>query len=100
MARLRRLVVDTLATVTGGDPGVVSLADDRNGRLYALTRIARAIKQQAPSDHRPVSLHATDRRPDQITRLKAVAGIPSFLFASIPAAGDVAIHVQEAVASP
>ena len=101
VARLRRLVVvDTLATVTGGDPGVVSLADDRNGRLYALTRIERAIKQQGPSDHRPVSLHATDMRPDQITRLKAVAGIPSFLFASIPAAGDVAIHLQEAVASP
>ena len=101
VARLRRLVVvDTLATVTGGDPGVVSLADDRNGRLYALTRIERAIKQQGPSDHRPVSLHATDMRPDQITRLKAVAGIPSFLFASIPAAGDVAIHVQEAVARP
>jgi hypothetical protein len=38
-------------------------------------------------------------RPDQITRLKAVAGIPSFLVASIPAGGDVAIHGQEAVAS-
>ncbi|MEI6740837.1 MAG: amidohydrolase [Gemmatimonadaceae bacterium] len=62
------------------------------GAEQALVAIERAIKQQGPSDHRPVFIHATYLRPDQITRLKAVGGIPSFLVASIPAAGDVAIH--------
>jgi len=62
------------------------------GAEQALVAIERAIKQQGPRDHRPVFVHATYMRPDQITRLKAVGGVPSFLVASIPAAGDVAIH--------
>jgi predicted amidohydrolase YtcJ len=39
-------------------------------------------------DHRPVFIHATYLRPDQIVKIRAYGAIPTFLAASIPPAGD------------
>ena len=61
VARLRGLVVvDTLPTVTGGDPRVVSLTEDRDGRLYALTST--------------VLLRWQDRRWQSVLRSDATVG--------------------------
>jgi predicted amidohydrolase YtcJ len=62
------------------------------GAEQALVAAENATKKYGKSDHRPVFIHATYLRPDQIKRLKAIGGIPSFLIASLPAAGDVAIY--------
>jgi len=46
------------------------------------------IKKKGWSDHRPVFIHASYLRPDQIQRIKAVGAVPSFLVASISSGGD------------
>lgn len=61
------------------------------GAEQALVAIEKAIKKYGKYDHRPVFVHATYLRPDQIKRMKEVGGVPSFLVASIPAAGDIAL---------
>ena len=59
-----------------------------------LQAIEKAIKSQGMSDHRPILQHANFTRPDQIARIKAVGGIPSFTMAGLEAKGDdVAILV-------
>ena len=58
----------------------------------ALVAMERAIKKYGAFDHRPVFVHASYMRPDQIKRMKAVGGIPSYLVASIPAGGGVVIN--------
>ncbi len=58
----------------------------------ALVAIEKAVKKYGKSDHRPVFVHASYMRPDQIKRMKAVGGIPSYLVASIPAGGAVVLH--------
>ncbi|MCX7323242.1 MAG: amidohydrolase [Hyphomicrobiales bacterium] len=59
----------------------------------ALNAIEKAIKKHGMSNHRPVFIHATYLRPDQIARIKAVGAIPSFLTASLPPAGDFVLKL-------
>ena len=54
----------------------------------ALRAIEAAVKKHGMSDHRPVFVHCGYARPDQITRMKAVGGIPSFLSIALYAQGD------------
>jgi predicted amidohydrolase YtcJ len=54
----------------------------------ALRAIEAAIAKHGMSDHRPVFVHATYMRPDQIKRMRAVGAIPSFLLSSLYPAGD------------
>jgi predicted amidohydrolase YtcJ len=54
----------------------------------ALVAIEKAVKKHGMSDHRPVFVHATYMRPDQIKRMRAVGAIPSFLLSSLYPAGD------------
>jgi len=54
----------------------------------ALRVIEAVIKKKGWSDHRPVFIHATYLRPDQIQRMKTIGAVPSFLVASIASAGD------------
>lgn len=57
----------------------------------ALRAIQRAIAKHGPADHRPVFIHATYMRPDQIDRLKAVGAVPSFLTTGIVSGGDAVV---------
>lgn len=59
----------------------------------ALSAIAKAIKKHGMHDHRPVFVHATWLRPDQIERMKACGAIPSFLTAGIIPAGDAVVRL-------
>ena len=54
----------------------------------ALRAIERAIARHGPRDHRPVFVHCGYARPDQIARIKAVGGIPSFLSIAMYVQGD------------
>lgn len=53
-----------------------------------LQAIERAVGKQGMSDHRPVFQHAQFTRPDQVNRMKAVGGIPSFTMGGIEMMGD------------
>ena len=54
----------------------------------ALRAIEKAIEKHGMRDHRPVFIHGTYMRPDQIERMKKVGAIPTFLSAGIVTAGD------------
>lgn len=54
----------------------------------ALRAIELAVKKYGMRDHRPVFIHATYLRPDQIVKMRAYGAVPTFLAASIPPAGD------------
>ncbi len=54
----------------------------------ALNAIEAAIKKHGMYDHRPVFVHASYMRPDQIERMRAVGAIPSYLSTALPGAGD------------
>ena len=54
----------------------------------ALRVIEAVIKKKGWNDHRPVFIHATYLRPDQIQRMKAIGAVPTFLVSSIASAGD------------
>ncbi|MEB3335504.1 MAG: amidohydrolase [Cyanobacteriota bacterium] len=54
----------------------------------ALRAIEQTIRKHGMSDHRPVFIHASYLRPDQIQRLKAVGGVPSFLTSGLVPGGD------------
>jgi predicted amidohydrolase YtcJ len=54
----------------------------------ALRAIEKAIAKHGMRDHRPVFIHATYMRPDQIERMKTVGAIPTYLSAGIVTAGD------------
>jgi predicted amidohydrolase YtcJ len=43
-------------------------------------------------DHRPVFIHATVLRPDQIEKMRRYGAVPTFLTASIAKAGDLAVR--------
>ena len=58
----------------------------------ALRAIERAVKLYGMADSRPVFIHATYMRPDQIERMKKVGAIPTFTSGSLLAAGDAAVH--------
>ena len=59
----------------------------------ALAAIAKAIKKHGLHDHRPVFVHATWLRPDQIEKMKACGAIPSFLTAGIIPGGDAVVKL-------
>ncbi|TFU03050.1 amidohydrolase [Polymorphobacter arshaanensis] len=56
----------------------------------ALSAIAKAVAKYGMRDHRPVFIHATVLRPDQIAKMRQYGAIPSFLTPSIAKAGDLA----------
>jgi hypothetical protein len=58
----------------------------------ALRAIELAVKKYGMRDHRPVFIHASYLRPDQIEKMRAYGAIPTFLAASIPTAGDFVVH--------
>ena len=59
----------------------------------ALAAIAKAIEKHGMHDHRPVFVHATWLRPDQIEKMKACGAIPSFLTAGIIPGGDAVVKL-------
>ena len=59
----------------------------------ALRAIEKAIRKHGRSDHRPVFIHATYLRPDQIQRLKAVGGVPSFLSGGLIPGGETVVKL-------
>jgi predicted amidohydrolase YtcJ len=54
----------------------------------ALSAIEAAVKKHGMSDHRPVFVHCGYARPDQIKRIKAIGGIPTFLSLGLSMQGD------------
>jgi predicted amidohydrolase YtcJ len=59
----------------------------------ALAAIDKAVKKHGMHDHRPVFVHATWVRPDQIERMKACGAIPSFLTGGIVPGGDAVVRM-------
>ena len=59
----------------------------------ALSAIAKAVKKHGMRDHRPVFVHATWLRPDQISLMKEYGAIPSFLTAGIITGGDAVVRL-------
>ncbi|MBU6354871.1 MAG: amidohydrolase family protein, partial [Cyanobacteria bacterium REEB498] len=59
----------------------------------ALRAIEKAVAKHGMSDHRPVFIHATYLRPDQIRRLKAVGGVPTFLTGGIIPGGETVLKL-------
>ena len=54
----------------------------------ALAAIAKAVKKHGMRDHRPVFVHASYLRPEQIEKVKSYGAVPSFLTASVVPGGD------------
>ena len=65
----------------------------------ALAAIAKAVKKHGMHDHRPVFVHASWLRPDQIERMKACGAIPSFLPSGIVPGGDAVVRLWGPVRS-
>jgi hypothetical protein len=68
----------------------------------ALRAIEKAIARHGMADHRPVFVHASYLRPDQIRRMKAVGAVPTFLTSGIVPGGDAVVKLwgpQRAAAS-
>jgi predicted amidohydrolase YtcJ len=59
----------------------------------ALRAIAKAVRKYGMRDHRPVFVHATWLRPDQIEQIKRYGAIPSFLTAGIVTGGDAVVKL-------
>lgn len=59
----------------------------------ALRAIAKAVKKHGMRDHRPVFVHATWLRLDQIALIKEYGAIPSFLTAGIIPGGDSVVRL-------
>jgi predicted amidohydrolase YtcJ len=59
----------------------------------ALSAIAKAVKKHGMRDHRPVFVHATLVRVDQIEKIKTYGAVPSFLTAGIPTGGDAVVRL-------
>ncbi len=59
----------------------------------ALRAIAKAVRKHGPRDHRPVFVHATWLRPDQIALIKEYGAVPSFLTAGIIPGGDSVVRL-------
>ncbi|MFM8702492.1 MAG: amidohydrolase [Planctomycetia bacterium] len=70
----------------------------------ALAAIAKAVKKHGMRDHRPVFVHATYLRPDQIEKMKACGAVPTFLTAGVATGGDAVLKFwgseRAAVAMP
>lgn len=59
----------------------------------ALRAIERAVRKHGMSDHRPVFIHASWLRKDQIDRMKDYGAIPSFLSAGLIPGGDAVVKL-------
>jgi hypothetical protein len=59
----------------------------------ALVAIEKAVAKYGMRDHRPVFIHASYLRPDQIQRLKAVGGVPSFLTTGLIPGGEQVVKL-------
>jgi predicted amidohydrolase YtcJ len=59
----------------------------------ALAAIAKAVKKHGMHDHRPVFVHASWLRGDQIEKMKTCGAIPSFLTAGIIPGGDAVVKL-------
>jgi len=59
----------------------------------ALAAIDRAIEKHGKRDHRPVFVHASYLRPEQIEKMKTCGAIPTFLTAGILPAGDGTVRL-------
>ena len=59
----------------------------------ALKAITKAVKKHGMRDHRPVFVHATWLRVDQIDQIKRYGAIPSFLTAGIIPGGDAVVRL-------
>lgn len=59
----------------------------------ALKAITKAVKKHGMRDHRPVFVHATWLRVDQIDQIKRYGAIPSFLTAGIIPGGDSVVRL-------
>jgi predicted amidohydrolase YtcJ len=59
----------------------------------ALAGIDKAVKKHGMRDARPVFVHASWLRPDQIERMKAFGAIPSFLPSGIVPGGDSVVKL-------
>lgn len=59
----------------------------------ALRAIEKAIAKHGMADHRPVFIHASYLRPDQIQRLKRVGGVPSFLTSGLIPGGESVVQL-------
>ena len=57
----------------------------------ALRAIERAIEIHGTADHRPVFVHNTYMRPDQIARARTVGAVPTYTTSSIGKVGDEAL---------
>jgi predicted amidohydrolase YtcJ len=65
----------------------------------ALAAIAKAVKKHGMHDHRPVFVHASWMRPDQVEKIKACGAIPSFLPSGIVPGGDAVVRLWGPVRS-
>ena len=59
----------------------------------ALAAIAKAVKKHGMRDHRPVFVHASCLRPDQIEKMKQYGAVPSFLPSGIVPGGDAVVKL-------
>jgi len=59
----------------------------------ALAAIAKAVKKHGMRDHRPVFVHASWLRPDQIEKMKTYGAVPSFLPSGIVPGGDAVVRL-------
>jgi predicted amidohydrolase YtcJ len=59
----------------------------------ALAAIAKAVAKHGMHDHRPVFVHASWLRADQIEKMKDCGAIPSFLTAGIVPGGDAVVKL-------
>jgi predicted amidohydrolase YtcJ len=59
----------------------------------ALQAIEKAVKKHGMRDHRPVFVHATYMRPDQIDRMKQYGAIPSYLTSGVVSGGAGALFM-------
>ncbi len=58
----------------------------------ALKAVERAEKLHGVHDSRPVFIHATYMRPDQIERMKKAGAFPTFTVGSLPLGGEAAVY--------
>ena len=65
----------------------------------ALAAIAKAVQKHGMHDHRPVFVHASWVRPDQVEKIKACGAIPSFLPSGIVPGGDAVVRLWVPVRS-
>ena len=59
----------------------------------ALSAIDKAVAKHGSRDHRPVFVHATSLRDDQIAKMKACGAIPSFLTSGLLPGGDAVVKM-------